>query len=284
MQILKDRTYENGFLVSKLISSAVPPYDGSRLSYGKDAEPLWKMVQWFSTETLAGTEPVIDGNTTTYQNRVKSFVRTLHEDGTATITFTCNAYEEYGGAFPKEDFYGWVHMGFEQHFEPVRLADFESFVLSFKAALTVEEKAPGERLDTNVGQVNFCFTLHNANPASPDYGKFIWNQVCLHDSRYAIPPEYCAIDAGVAECSGEFIYTMDARRMLDAPLANSGERRISYDWLPEMRYALDRVQQSGGMKHTNFEDLVTGFLGLGFETSRGDIYTLSIGDLSVEAN
>ena len=62
MQILKDRTYENGFLVSKLISSAVPPYDGSRLSYGKDAEPLWKMVQWFSTETLAGTEPVIDGN------------------------------------------------------------------------------------------------------------------------------------------------------------------------------------------------------------------------------
>ncbi len=284
MQILKDRAYENGFLVSKLNSSLVPAYDGSKLTFGKDAEPFWKFVQWFSTESLADAEPQINGNTTTYKNRVKSFERTLNDDGTATITLTCNAFEEYGGPLAKDDFYGWVHMGFEQHFEYVRLADLNSFVLSFKGKLDIEEKAPGECMDTRVGQVNICFILFNCNPDSLDCGKIIWNQVCLHDSRFDIPPEYCAIDAGVAECSGEFIYTMDARRMIDKPFANSGERFISYDWLPQMKEALAIVKSKGGMLNTEWEDLATGFLGIGFEISRGDIYKLSITNLSVEAN
>lgn len=282
MEILKDRNFEYGFLVSPLNSRM--EWDGRKISFGKDGEPLWKFVQWFSNESIIDAKPKTEGNTTSYSNRYKTVAVSRKENGNATISLTCNAFEEYGGPVPSPDFYGWVHMGIEQHFaEPVYLSRLQKFVFSFHGKFDIENTSQNAQIDKCAGQCNFCFIIRNTNPQSPDFNKIIWNQVCLHDSRYDIPPEYCGIDAGVAECSGEFIYTMDAHRMLDKPFANTGEHFICYDWLPEMKEALDIVKSRGGMPHTDWADLTVNYLGMGFEIARGDIYRLELSDLSVQA-
>lgn len=185
---------------------------------------------------------------------------------------------------PSPDFYGWVHMGVHQIFkEERRLMDLGSLDMQMRLSLLVEDKAGDAPASQYTSQFNLCFILQNRNPESPDFNKIIWNQICLFDSRYAFPGEYCGVDAGVAECSGEFIYTMDSREMLTAPLGDGREVLLQYDWLPEMRLAFDKVQARGGMRSTRFEDLYVTDFSYGFEIYRGILMRLEVSDVHVTA-
>lgn len=283
-QVLSDTQFRHGILLRPTTHTGT---NGGDVLFATDTseEPYWLMPQWYSRKSLTGAKPTVKGNATTYANDCKSATLTRYGGSrTPSLTLVCNGYAEYG-AKPSADSYGWVHFGAEQNLRDlVKLGDLESFVLDMNARLDYkDDKSGGSSADTYPCQINICFIVRNDNAESEDYGKIIWVQVGLYDERYDYPPEYCGIDAGIAESSGEFIYTMAAKNILKEPFGSGNKAEIHYDWLPIFRQALQKVQAAGGMPNTNFSDLKPTSFSFGYELKRGANYSVTMEDISVKA-
>lgn len=98
-----------------------------------------------------------------------------------------------------------------------------------------------------------------------------------------IRPNTAASTPGIAESSGEFIYTMAAKNILKEPFGSGNKAEIHYDWLPIFRQALQKVQAAGGMPNTNFSDLKPTSFSFGYELKRGANYSVTMEDISVKA-
>ncbi len=274
VELLTDPQFLTGFKTSALINTE--GYVG-QVDFFDKATPQWELSQWYSNESIKDVKKVVNGNTATYSNQYKTLSLKKNADSTTTLTLTCNGRAEYGGEKPSSDFYGWVHYGAGQYLrESPKLSELSSLRLTMTTQMLPIKNASS--LDPNAGggvsQYNITFIIKNTNEDSEDCNEYIWAQVCIYDSRYDLPPAYCGVDGGVAESSGQYIYTIAADRVLDEPFGNGKEAKIDFDWLPVFKEALEAVQARGAMKNTKWSDMEVLTFGFGYEVGRGEDYTV----------
>lgn len=281
VELINDADFSDGFSTSALINT--DGYDG-KIQFFTTGTPQWKLAQWYSTESIKNAKPVKSNNKISYSNQYKTVSLTKNSNNSTTLTLVCDGRAEYGGEAPTSDFYGWVHLGTEQYIrESPMLADLSSLRLKMNTKMDyIEQKSDADK-NKYTTQYNVCMIIKNTNEKSKDYNKYIWVQVGLYDTRYDYPPEYCGVDVGVAESSGEFIYTMDSKNILKEPFANGNNVSIDYDWLPIFKKALNTVQAKGGMPNTKWEDMELLTFSFGYEVFRGEKYSVSTSDLSLKA-
>ena len=281
VELLNDPQFFNGFKCSGLINT--DGYNGQVQFFGTDA-PQWNLAQWYSAESVKDAEKVVKGNTASFSNKYKTIALTKHSDKSSTLSLTCNGRAEYGGESPTSDFYGWVHLGTEQYLrESPMLSELSSLRLTMTTQMLPIQNKANTDPNKHSSQYNVCFIIKNTNPDSEDCNEYIWVQVGLYDARYDLPPAYCGVDTGVAESSGQYIYTIAANRVLKESFQLGKEAKIDFDWLPVFKEALQAVQAKGAMKATKWTDMEVLTFGFGYEIFRGEDYTITTKDLSVKA-
>ncbi len=281
VELLNDADFSDGFSTSALINTG--GYDG-KIQFFTTGVPQWNLTQWYSAVSIKDAVPVKIGNSVLYSNQYKTVSLSQNSDSSTTLTLVCDGRAEYGGEAPSSDFYGWVHLGTEQYIrESPMLADLSSLRLKMNTKMDYIVQTSNADKSKYVTQYNIFMIIKNTNEKSEDYNKYIWVQICLYDTRYDYPPEYCEVDVGVAESSGEFIYTMNSKNILKEPFANGNNVNIDYDLLPIFKKALNTVQSKGGMPNTKWEDMELLTFGFGYEAFRGEKYSVSTSGLSLKA-
>lgn len=232
------------------------------------SEPSWRIAQWGSRFSLAGTKPVFNGKTVEYKNQGKLFSRTQNDDGTASLTMEIYGGNEYENPRKYGEF--WPHILVEQFFTglPV-LNEFDSLELFLDWKVGFCENLMGTQTDKELhtAQITAFFTVHNLNEDSKDYKDFIWFGIPIYDYRYPAYPEFYGIDGGKEGASGKLIYVVDGAKIYNGEVKVGETYHIKHDILPFITEALTRAQTMKFLTGTKLEDLHLTSFNMGWEVT-----------------
>lgn len=108
-----------------------------------------------------------------------------------------------------------------------------------------------------------------------------WLGIPLFDARYAVPPTYCAMDAGFPGASRKYICTVAGDRFWTGSTGDGAPREREVDLVPLLREALQTIQEQGGLQAARPETLRVTSFNLGWEIpgpydARLEIFGLSL--------
>lgn len=230
------------------------PKTGQHVEYGviagvaKGGKPAWGLAQWSSREKLPSDSPqTLLSGALSYTNAAKAV--TFGPSGTADadITLGVNGGNEYGGRV-RTNGEPWVHLLVEQQFEnPPALAALSRANFHIAARLKKFRRwdMPGYSPQLHAATLQVFFTLQNQNRNSAGYGRYLWFGVPIYDDRHRLPESYQAQDAGKADATGMFIYTVAGAEFTAQSLHDPEWVTIDKDLLPFMRESLKTAWQRG---------------------------------------
>jgi hypothetical protein len=129
-------------------------------------------------------------------------------------------------------------------------------------------------------------TIQNRNSTSPEYGKYIWFGLILHDNRYDFAPYYASVDGGKVNNTGAFIYHPD----MEPIMSSQGKAQIGkvfnvdIDVLPIIKQAFTTAQQNNFLKQSIWDDLYIGSTNIGWEVTGTYDVSVEIYNFNVKYN
>lgn len=265
--VLKDMACDGGFRLSAVQSSMRPVEIGRVLAGDILLEPKWRLCQWGTAYSLEGVASTVSSQgARALANAAKEIVvfqGGLSGDG---LRLAVHGGVEYGEQLRAQG-QPWPHLLVEQKIDDLRLERLGTlnFALEFRVEICVS--ATDRQMDPSLhtAHITAFWNVHNRNAQSKDFQDMIWFGVPLFDARYPIPPGHQAVDAGKADATGKFIYTVPGARFYDKPVKPGEWNKVACDLLPLLGEALEASRAKGFLKNTTKDDLaITGF-NLGWE-------------------
>ena len=125
--------------------------------------------------------------------------------------------------------------------------------------------------------------ISNINKSSENFGGYFWFGVPFYDSRYEIPPSYKAKDAGKADATGRFIYTIAGENVASEPMKVNRWTKIEIDLLPYIKAGLEEAVKGEYLKDSNPSDYAVVEMNMGWELPGTFDAAMQIRDLALTA-
>ncbi len=266
-ELLRDPHYTYGFDVSAFNANESQGVPVGQLKFGGEAlegAPVWRLAQWGCTKNLMDAALEKEDFVYTYDDGGK---RVVVDTNTGAISLGINADVEYEGEV-RQDGEEWPHLLVEQTVAPSgRLADLEHLYMELEFTLTEFENLmdAADMQTYHSAQFQWFVTLQNKNSESPNFNRSMWFGLGFFDRRYDYPPMFAAQDGGKEDNTGMFIYIVDSKKYLDAPVTVGNKVYVKYDILPQVKTGLIIAQQRNFLTETEFEDLELGSTNIGWE-------------------
>ncbi len=275
LELVADPRHETGFNV-KGQQDGDGTVKGMLWYDSRQEEALWDLAQWESGYYFRenGAYPaaydILNGEKTESEGvwQWKDASKTLRVDpGSGSVFLALDAGKEY--AAPRENGQPWPHLLLEYGLtENPRAAAMSRLELQLTFQLEHFENLMAEgtqREGLHTAQFMWYMTLRNVNPASEDYGCFMWFGVNLFDRRYEFAELYAMQDTGKPINTEAYIYQPAARDILPAATAVGVRQEVKADLLPHIKKAFISAQNAKFFTRSNFSDLAVGGGNFGWE-------------------
>ncbi|MDX9752696.1 MAG: hypothetical protein RBU29_01965 [bacterium] len=232
----------------------------------EDRRPVWRLCQWGSRFSLAGTEPQAgDDGWTWYANEGKQVGKGSGVAG--DLILGVSAIAEYDGR-ARQAGEAWPHFLVEQDaVKTLPLDQVESIRLRGEFRLTHFQDGMGASADPGLhaAQFQLFFIVKNIESASADQGDFLWFGVPFFDNRHAVPLPYQALDAGKSDATGKFIHTIDGRDVNSKPMIEGGWIVVDHELLPSIRESVTAAVAKGYLRDGDLSHYAVVNMNMGWE-------------------
>ncbi|MBN1509517.1 MAG: hypothetical protein JW955_21900 [Sedimentisphaerales bacterium] len=285
--LFADLQFHRGFLLSYPDSSKGRAVE-SVLHFG-DANnvPVWRLCQWGTRHSLASARCLrgADG-ALSYENAAKRVTVCGSDSSNKGLTLEIRGSTEYGTRGRK---YGesWPHLLIEQ--DAIRLFaldDVDAIRLRIRLRLLYSRnEMPANEYDPalHAAQFEMFFIVKNVRPESVDQGNYYWFGVPFYDNRHDIPPAYMAADAGKADATGKFIYTIAGQTLGQPSLKTGHWVTLDKDLLPHILTGLQEAVKRGYLQNSNPHDYAVANMNLGWEILGTFDAAIQVQELSIYA-
>jgi hypothetical protein len=267
--LFSDGRFRRGFRLSYPDSSRGRAVEAILNLNDEKNEPIWRLCQWGTKYSLASS-PRIQGSTGDiwYENPAKKVLVGGQNSGNRDLMLELKGKAEYGNEARK---YGesWPHLLVEQDatmvypLDRLRRVDFQ---INLKL-LYIENHMKESEYDPSLhaAQFQMFFIVKNVSRQTRDYADYFWFGVPFFDSRHEIPPAHMARDAGKADATGKFIYTIDGKTVNTIPLRTGRWVAVEKDLLPYIKDGLREAVKRGYLGSANLHNYGIVNVNLGWE-------------------
>ena len=291
--LLKDKLFKKGFFLSS--TDEANPNVVGKLDYGGKVTqiPAWRIAQWNCINNdLSNAHYGYENDFHTYIVGDKGN-RVAINDSDGTLILELNTSTEYGlngiTSNPREQNEPWPTLLCEYKIPEsniINVSEMEEIRMSIHyEILKLEDKmSPVTTNDAlHSAQFQWFITVQNRNASSPEFGRYIWFGLNLHDKRYDYAPFYAAEDGGKDNNTGAFIYMPEMQTIMsDKGKAEVGKKfGVDIDILPIIKEAFKEAQQRNYFTKTNWDDLFIGATNLGWEVTGTYDVTVKIDNLDI---
>ncbi|HLT00263.1 MAG TPA: hypothetical protein VK005_02115 [Acholeplasma sp.] len=289
IELLQDRTFRNGFLISPADNEPQPdnrfPLEYN-LRYGTPTGNIsWLVGQAGDRFGLAdryafGDEVEYINNFYIIEDESKSIKVNPDE---SIIKLELNASKEYlSPRAPKE---AWPHLLLQQGFSrTVSVSETESITLKMDLTLDkLDRMMTDQEYNKDLHAAQFLMYIVVRSNKAEDAGEFMWFGIPFLDSRYLTLPEAGMIDAGTAGNTGKFIYQMEGSHLLPNGLPVGEKQSININLIPYFERAINLAHTFQKMMSSSVEDLYLTNMNIGFELPGTFDIAVTIENFSVEA-
>jgi beta-glucanase (GH16 family) len=285
--VFLDTRFQQGFLLSYPDTSR-DRATKAVLNLGNPSnKPIWRLCQWGTKHSLADVSLSRDRNRdASYFNEAKMVFVGGANSEKRDLILQINGRAEYGQHVRK---YGqsWPHLLVEQDANEIHnLTKLKG--LQFKLSLKLlgcKNHMRREDYDPQLHAAQFqaFFIVRNMNKRLGDFGNYFWFGVPFFDSRYDIPPQHTARDAGKSDATGKFIYTIADNEINNTPLKEGQWVTVQKDLLPYIKDGLKETARKGHLASCNPADYAVVNMNLGWEIPGTFDASMQIKDLEVLA-
>jgi hypothetical protein len=291
LQLLQDRYFENGFIISPADNDPQPdnryPLD-YELTYGSpNGQISWLLGQAGNRFGLAD-EYAISGKVVEYIDNEYILEDTskkiMINPDQGYITLELNASKEYlDPRAPKE---AWPHLLLQQGLS-------RNLILSEANSVTLSMGITLNKLDRMMSDEEYIESLHTAQflmyivvrtNAALDANEFMWFGIPFLDARYTVLDEGGMIDAGTAGNTGKFIYQMPQADFMPNGMVLNQKIDIDIDLLPYFGRALVLAKENGALLNSTLDDLYITNMNIGYELPGTYDVSITIQDFSLLAD
>lgn len=285
--VFLDTRFQQGFLLSYPDTSRDRATEAVLNLGDPSNRPIWRLCQWGTKHSLANVSLIRDRNgDASYSNEAKMIFVGAANSEKRDLILQINGRAEYGQQVRR---YGqsWPHLLVEQDAVEIHsLAELRhfQFKLSFRL-LGCKNNIRQEDYDPQLHAAQFqaFFIVKNTNRQSGDFGNYFWFGVPFFDSRYDIPPQHTARDAGKSDATGRFIYTIAGNEINNAPLKEGQWVTVQKDLLPCIKDGLKEAARKGHLTGCNPADYAVVNMNLGWEIPGTFDASMQVRDLEVVA-
>lgn len=268
-ELFQDIHFQNGFNLTATSTKAKPLLVGV-LDFGNtQVIPRWRLAQWGSKYSLKDVKPInLPSGEVVYSNQAKK-VALGPKEKDFELTLEVYGSAEYGD-MPRQYFEDWAHLLIEQKIGPVKIVDLKSLILNLDAEITKCENKMGPdefKPNLHTAHITAIFIVKNINKNSPSFNDFFWFGVPLFDARHDIPKAHMAKDAGKADSSQKFIYTVDGKEFWNENINNGRWNNLKKDILPYIISGFEVSVERGYLKGANIEDVAITSCNIGWEVT-----------------
>jgi len=285
--LLLDTHFRRGFLLS---------YPDSKKGHAAEAvldlgdsnnKSVWRLCQWGTKHSLANARCNHDaeGNAS-YGNDAKIVLIGADGSDNRDLILEIKGSSEYGNRARMQG-ESWPHLLVEQQvcetYPLGKLARLD-FALEIKR-LYCENRMTADIYNPSLhaAQFQMFLVVSNINKSSKDFGGYFWFGVPFYDSRYDIPPSHKAKDAGKADATGRFIYTIAGENVTSEPLNENRWAKIDINLLPYIKAGLQEAVERGYLKDSNPADYAVVGMNMGWELPGTFDVAIQIRDLALTA-
>jgi hypothetical protein len=291
LQLLQDRYFENGFIISPADNDPQPdnryPLD-YELTYGSpNGQISWLLGQAGNRFGLAD-EYAISGKVVEYIDNEYILEDTskkiMINPDQGYITLELNASKEYlDPRAPKE---AWPHLLLQQGLS-------RNLILSEANSVTLSMNITLNKLDRMMSDEEYIESLHTAQflmyivvrtNAALDANEFMWFGIPFLDARYNVLDEGGMIDAGTAGNTGKFIYQMPQADFMPNGMVLNQKIDVDIDLLPYFGRALVLAKENGALLNSTLDDLYITNMNIGYELPGTYDVSITIQDFSLLAD
>lgn len=275
--MIKDKYFQNGIGVIN-IPDQQSIDDVLELPNDSVAKYNWKLAQWNSQSSLAGSTRTVDANGFyAWEDQFKS----LKISPWGTLELTVNGFNEYDGIL-KTVADPWPHMLIKQRIHDpntsLSIAEANKIKLSFSSKL-ISRDLNGPNLNTSTSQYTMYLTIQNLNLNSAGYGDYLWFGIPIYDRRYEFIAHAVAGDPGTSK----MIYGNATEDFTNISMHSQTWVDYDADILPLIQSALIEAWKRGYLPDSKcFTDYYIGGFNVGYEVSNLDIHTIRLKNLSME--
>lgn len=291
IQLLQDRYFENGFIISPADNDPQPdnryPLD-YELTYGSpNGQISWLLGQAGNRFGLAD-EYAISGKVVEYIDNEYILEDTskkiLINPDQGYITLELNASKEY--LDPREPKEAWPHLLLQQGLS-------RNLILSEANSVTLSMGITLNKLDRMMSDEEYIESLHTAQflmyivvrtNAALDANEFMWFGIPFLDARYTVLDEGGMIDAGTAGNTGKFIYQMPQADFMPNGMVLNQKIDVDIDLLPYFGRALVLAKENGALLNSTLDDLYITNMNIGYELPGTYDVSITIRDFSLMAD
>lgn len=291
-----DSKYVNGFYLSS--TDEANHTTAGKLDYNGtvNATPFWKIGQWncMNNDMLKATYSFVNNKHTYRVGTMGNMVAVNAADG--TITLENNASTEYGlngiASNPRKALEPWPALLLEQAISQTRIMKVSDktevrMVASYKVT-KLTDKMPIGTTNPSLHAASFLWyiTIQNRTVGSPEFGKYVWFGLVLHDNRYDYAPAFAAVDGGKENNTGAFIYIPDMKPIMSSfGKAQVGKQfNLDVDIMPYIKTALTTAQSRNFLTKTTLNDLYIGATNIGWEVFGTYDVTVEINNFNIKYN
>jgi len=285
--LLLDTNFRQGFFLS---------YPDSKKGHAAEAvldlgdsnnKPIWRLCQWGTKQSLVNARCNHDADgDVSYGNDAKKVIVGADGSDNRGLVLEIKGSSEYGNRARKQG-ENWPHLLIEQQVcevYPLEKLVRLDFVLEIKR-LYCENRMTADIYNPalHAAQFQMFLVVSNINKSSENFGGYFWFGVPFYDSRYDIPPSYKAKDAGKADATGRFIYTIAGENVASEPLKENRWAEIDINLLPYIKAGLQEAVKRGYLKDSNVGDYAVVGMNMGWELPGTFDAAMQIRDLRLTA-
>jgi len=285
--LLLDTNFRRGFFLSYPDSKKGHAAEAVLDLGDSDNKPVWRLCQWGTKHSLASASCNHDSHgNVSYGNDAKKVLVGAGDSDNRDLVLEIRAGCEYGNRARKQG-ESWPHLLIEQQVcetYPLEKLTRLDFALGIKR-LYCENRMATDTCDPSLhaAQFQMFLVVSNINQSSKDSGNYFWFGVPFYDSRYEIPPSYRAKDAGKADATGRFIYTIAGENVASEPLKENQWLKIDIDLLPYIKAGLQEAVKRGYLTDSNPGDYAVVGMNMGWELPGTFDASIQIRDLGLQA-
>ena len=165
------------------------------------------------------------------------------------------------------------------NFEPDRLIKFERN----QRAGNEHQRGRGQSESQPRAQFQLFLVVRNIDAASEDHNEYIWLGVPFFDNRHDIPPGHQARDAGKADATGKFIYSINGRAVNYLPMKTKVWVTFQGDLLAHIKAGLQAAADRGFLSDTDPGHYAVVNMNLGWEMPGTYDAAMQVRGLEVDA-
>ena len=245
-------------------------YDGTALGNS----PYWNFGQWHCVNNDMQTAAFTNVGTVK-KYKVGTDGNELIINSTGKISFVLNTTTEYGLSTtnphnPRQAADPWPTMLIEHELtnaQTIKIASSNEIRMQMNYTVTMMNNlTPSYNAGLHTAQFLWYITIQNRNTSSPDYGKYIWFGLNMHDFRYQYAALHASPDAGPNN-TGMFIYSPNMRPIMESqgPAQVGKNFSIDVNVLPLIQEAFTTAKVNNFLSNTTWDDLHIGGMNTGLE-------------------